>query len=68
MDRFVGFALKQVSQKAAVYSAVRDYQAGLGSALERVGFRLADRHEIYVRQLTVRVPERQFSPAKIVGG
>ena len=68
LDRFVGFALKQVSQKAAVYSAVRDYQAGLGSALERVGFKLAGRHEIYVRQLTVRVPERQFIPAKIVGG
>lgn len=68
LDRFVGYALKQVSGKAPVYSAVREYQAGLGAALERVGFKLAGRHDIYVRQLAVRVPERKLAPARIVGG
>jgi hypothetical protein len=68
LDRFVGYALKQVSGKAPVYSAVREYQAGLGAALERVGFKLAGRHDIYVRQLAVRVPERKLAPAGIIGG
>ena len=68
LDRFVGYALKQVSAKAAVYSAVREYQAGLGSALERVGFKLAGRYDIYVRQLAVRVPERELVTAQTVGG
>jgi hypothetical protein len=68
LDRFVGYALQQVSEKAAVYSAVRAYQAGLGSALERVGFKVAGRHDIYVRQLAVRVPEPKLVPAKLVGG
>lgn len=68
LDRFVGYGLKQVSEKAAVYAAVREYQKGLATAFERVGFKLVDRHDVYVRQLTVRVPERNLMPAKIVGG
>ena len=68
LDRFLGYALKQVSEKAAVYSAVREYQAGLSTALERTGFKLAGQTEIYVRQLAVRVPERKLVPASIVGG
>jgi len=68
IDRFVGYALLQVSEKALVYSAVREYQAGLGSALERVGFDLAGQYDIYVRQLAVRVSEPKLVPAKIIGG
>lgn len=68
MDRFVGYGLRQVSEKAAVYSAVRGYQGGLGLALERVGFESAGRYDLYVRQLTVRVPKLELASAQIVGG
>ncbi len=68
LDRFIGYALKQTSEKAAVYSTVREYQAGLASVLQRFGFKEVGRFDVYVRQLTVRVPERQFVPAKIAGG
>jgi hypothetical protein len=68
LDRFVAYALQQVSPKAPVFSAVREYQAGLGAALERVSFKLDANHEIFVRQLAVRVPERKLVPAKLVGG
>jgi hypothetical protein len=67
-DRFVAFGMKQVSEKAAVYSTVRPYQAGLGPALERLGFGVAGRFDVYVRQLSIRVPERQLVPANIIGG
>jgi len=68
VDRMVAFALKQVSEKAPVYLAVRPYQAVLGAALERRGFVVGGRYDVYVRQLSVRVPERQLIPANIVGG
>jgi hypothetical protein len=68
VDRLVAFALKQVSEKAPVYVAVRPYQAVLGAALERRGFVIGARYDVYVRQLSVRVPERQLVPANIVGG
>ena len=68
VDRFIGYGLKQMSEKAAVYSTVREYQAVLGSGLERVGFGLVGRNDIYVRQLAVRVPEHELVPAKIIGG
>lgn len=68
VDRFVAFGMKQVSEKAPVYSAVRPYQAVLGSVFERLGFTVAARFDVYVRQLSVRVPERQLVPANIVGG
>ncbi len=68
LDRFIGYALKQTSEKAPVYSAVREYQAGLGPALERFGFKEVGRFDVFVRQLTVRVPECQFVPAKVAGG
>jgi hypothetical protein len=68
VDRMVAFAMKQVSEKAPVYVAVRPYQTVLGAALERRGFAIGGRYDIYVRQLSVRVPERQLVPAKIVGG
>jgi len=67
-DRFVAFGMKQVSEKAPVYSAVRPYQAGLDLALERLGFGVAGRFDMYVRQLSIRVPERQLVPANIIGG
>jgi hypothetical protein len=68
VDRFVGYALEQVSRKAPVYSTVRAYQALLGSALERVGFQVAGRYDVYVRQLAVRIPEPKLLPARITGG
>jgi hypothetical protein len=68
VDRMVAFAMKQVSEKAPVYLAVRPYQTVLGAALERRGFVVGGRYDIYVRQLSVRVPERQLVPANIVGG
>ncbi len=68
IDRFVAYALQQVSPKAAVYSAVREYQAALGSALERVGFKLEASHDIFVRQLAIRVLERKLVPANLIGG
>ena len=68
VDRMVAFAMKQVSEKAPVYVAVRPYQTVLGAALERRGYEVSGRYDIYVRQLSVRVPERQLVPANIVGG
>jgi hypothetical protein len=68
VDRMLAFALKQVSEKAPVYLAVRPYQAVLSAALERRGFAVGGRFDIFVRQLSVRVPERSLVPANIVGG
>lgn len=68
VDRMLAFALTQVSEKAPVYVAVRPYQAVLGAALERRGFTVDGRYEVFVRQLSVRVPERSLVPANIVGG
>jgi len=67
-DRFVAYGMKQVSEKASVFSTVRPYQAGLDIALERLGFGVAGRFDVYVRQLSIRVPERQLVPANIIGG
>jgi len=67
-DRFVAYGMKQVSEKASVFSTVRPYQAGLGLALERLGFGVASQFDVYVRQLSIRVPERQLVPANIIGG
>lgn len=68
VDRMVAFALKQVSEKAPVYVSVRPYQMVLGASLERRGFAVGGRYDVYVRQLSVRVPERSLVPANIVGG
>jgi hypothetical protein len=68
VDRMLAFALTQVSEKAPVYLAVRPYQAVLGAALERRGFAVGGRYQVFVRQLSVRVPERSLVPANIVGG
>lgn len=68
VDRMLAFALKQVSEKAPVYVAVRPYQTVLGAALERRGFAVGGRYDVYVRQLSIRVPERTLVPANIVGG
>ena len=68
VDRMVAFALKQVSEKAPVYVSVRPYQMVLGASLERRGFAVGGRYDVYVRQLSVRVPERTLVPANIVGG
>ena len=68
VDRMLAFALKQVSEKAPVYLSVRPYQTVLAAALERRGFAVGGRFDLYVRQLSVRVPERSLVPANIVGG
>jgi hypothetical protein len=68
IDRMVAFAMKQLSEKAAVYVSVRPYQSVLGAALERRGFVVGGRYDIYVRQLSVRVPDTTLVPANIVGG
>ena len=68
VDRMLAFALKQVSEKAPVHLAIRPYQTVLGAALERRGFAVGGRYDVYVHQLSVRVPERSLVPANIVGG
>jgi hypothetical protein len=68
LDRLVGYAMTQVSEKAPVYAAARDYQAALASALERAGFAPAGEVEILVRQLAARVPEPKLIPANVLGG
>jgi hypothetical protein len=68
LDGLVGYALTQVSEKAPVYAAARDYQPILASALDRAGFASAGEVEILVRQLAARVPQPRLVPAKLVGG
>jgi hypothetical protein len=65
-DRLVRFALGQVSPKAPVYAVVREYQPALASALERAGFSLAAKHDLYVHVLAVRVHQPVLAPATLV--
>src|SRR5262249_50147111 len=51
LDRMLRYALTQISEKAPIYATARDYQASLGSALERASFAPAGEVEILVRQL-----------------
>jgi hypothetical protein len=67
-DRLVRYALLQVSPKAPVYIAVREYQSHLASALQRAGFRVAAQHELFVKLLAVRVREPRLVTANVVGG
>ena len=67
-DRLVRYALLQVSAKAPVYVLAREYQTSLASALQRAGFRLAARHESFVKLLAVRVREPRLVTANVVGG
>src|SRR5579872_3696230 len=67
-DRLVRYALLQVSVKAPVYVMAREYQASLATALQRAGFRLAARHESFVKLLAVRVREPRLVTANVVGG
>ncbi len=68
VDKLLRYALLQVSPKAPVYVAVRDYQGSVAAALEQLGFRSVSEHDVYVRMLAVRVPEARLVPAKVVGG
>ena len=68
LDRLLGYALTQVSEKAPVYASARDYQPALASALQRAGFAPAGEVEILVQQLAARLPEPRMMPAKVVGG
>jgi hypothetical protein len=67
-DRLLRYALLQVSPKAPVYAAAREYQAPLASALQRAGFRPVSQDELYVKLLAVRVREPALVPANVVGG
>jgi hypothetical protein len=67
-DRLVRYALLQVSPKAPVYALAREYQSHLASALQRAGFRLAARHDLFVRLLAARVREPRLVTANVVGG
>lgn len=66
-DTLLCFALSQVNRRAAVYATVREYQSGLITALERLGFQLVGESDAYVRHLAPRVPEARLMPAKIAG-
>lgn len=65
LDRLVGYALTQVSQKAPVYATARDYQATLASALQRAGFSCQGEVEILVRQLAARAVQPKLVPANV---
>ena len=67
-DRLLRYALLQVSPKAPVYAVAREYQVSLASALQRVGFRGAGQHELYVKLLAARVREPALIPANVIGG
>jgi hypothetical protein len=67
-DRLVRYAMLQVSPKAPVYVLAREYQPSLASALQRVGFRLAAEHELFVKLLAARVREPRLVTANVVGG
>jgi hypothetical protein len=66
-DRLVRYALLQVSPKAPVYVVAREYQSSLGLAVQRVGFRQAASHELFVKLLAVRVREPRLVTANLVG-
>jgi hypothetical protein len=67
-DRLLRYALLQVSSKAPVYVVAREYQASLALALQRSGFRLAGRDELFVKLLAARVREPRLVTANVVGG
>jgi hypothetical protein len=67
LDRLVAFALTQISAKASVYASARDYQAALGTALQRAGFAPVGEVDILVRQLAARAPQPRLVPAQLVG-
>ncbi|MBV9171437.1 MAG: hypothetical protein JOZ81_15280 [Chloroflexi bacterium] len=68
VDRLLRYSLLQVSPKAPVYVAVREYQAHLASALRRAGFQRAAEHELFVKLLAARVKEPRLVTANVVGG
>ena len=63
-EKMLQYALGHLSHKAPIYASARDYQPELISALEKMGFtRVADRM-VFAREMTVRVPNRAFVPAR----
>jgi hypothetical protein len=68
VDRLLRYALLQVSPKAPVYVAAREYQAPLASAVRRAGFQKAAEHELFVKLLAARVKEPRLVTANVVGG
>jgi hypothetical protein len=67
-DRLVRYALLQMSPKAPIYITVREYQSLLASAVQRIGFRLAAEHDVFVKLLAERVREPRLVTANVVGG
>lgn len=67
LDSLLTYALTQVSEKAPVYAAAREYQPSLASALDRVGFTASGEVQILVRQLAARIPESKLMPAEAIG-
>jgi 3-phenylpropionate/cinnamic acid dioxygenase small subunit len=64
----VAIAMKHVSEKAPGNVSVRPNHTVHGTAHDRRGVVVRGRYDVNVRQLSVRVPERQLVPANIVGG
>jgi hypothetical protein len=56
-ERMIRNALGQLSAKAPVLVDVREYQGGVRTALEVVGFRRGPEYASWVRHLTERVKE-----------
>lgn len=56
-ERMIRNALGQLSPKAPVLVDVREYETGLRTALENVGFRRGPEYASWVRHLTERVKE-----------
>lgn len=63
-EEMLQYALSQTSHKVPVYISVRDYQPELGSALERSGFSKVADALVFAREMTARVPNRAFVPAR----
>ncbi|MGE5620476.1 MAG: N-acetyltransferase family protein [Sphingomonadaceae bacterium] len=64
VEEMLTYSLSQVSSKVPVYFTVRDYQAGLGAALESRGFTRTADYLVFARQLAVRVPGRALVPVR----
>ena len=63
-EEMLQYALSQLSHKVPIYVPVRDYQQELASALERAGFTRTAEYLVFVREMTARVPNRAFVPAR----
>ncbi|HEX9016682.1 MAG TPA: hypothetical protein VF960_11890 [Chloroflexota bacterium] len=58
------YGLSQASHKAPIFVPVRDYQPEVASALVRSGFSPVSEYLVFAREMTARVPNRAFVPAR----